>query len=393
MESVEIEADECESKSIETETLLEESHTPQLPTEEILRSLQGLPEMSKKSRNSDGYAETSNTKISIETRKLLRMNFFLVGDREAFDRYPEVKAKYKELLTRERDTGMTEEEQEQILLQLRYMMGVNQDTFIDLLLPALMRDLQHKEHHLAHVENQMFDSDSIPQALDPGNNKTLKVLLHWLPKPETPKPHFCFGLREEAFTPEERMLNDCSRQYTVLSKPLYHCFFAVEFKTLDGGWGQCQTRCCRTGSAMVHATEKLLRLASPDEEHPLEDDQLRQEPCMAFTLAVDPVIAKLNVHWAEPYEKGTIYHMHKMKIYTIIRREQLNDLRHDVNCILDWGCVDRKTSIQETLAKIKANNGVMPTASIATPPSKGGNESAADENWEHVNQAGDASGA
>ena len=149
----------------------------------------------------------------------------------------------------------------------------------------------------------MFDSNSSP-AMDLGNNKSLKDLLLWLPKLETPKPHFCFGLREEVFTPEERMLNDCLRQHTVLSEPLYDCFFAVEFKTLDGGWGQCQTRCCHAGSAMVHATEKLLRLASPDEEHPLEDGQLRQEPCMAFNLAVNPAWAGLNVHWAQPYERA-----------------------------------------------------------------------------------------
>ena len=62
----------------------------------------------------------------------------------------------------------------------------------------------------------MFDSNSSP-ALDLGNNKSLKDLLLWLPKLETPKPHFCFGLRKEAFTPEDRMLNDCLRQYTVLS--------------------------------------------------------------------------------------------------------------------------------------------------------------------------------
>ena len=189
------------------------------------------------------------------------------------------------------------------------------------------------------------------------------------------------------------MMNDCLRQYTVLSKPLYHCFFAMEFKTLDDEWGQCQTRCRRTGAAMVHATEKLLRLAFPDEEHSLEDGQFRQEPRIAFTLAVEPMFAELNVHWAEPYKKGTIYHMRKLKSYSMLRGKQLKYLRHDVNCILDWGCVDRKTSIQETLAKIKANNGVMPAASIATPPSKGGNESAADEDWEHVDQAGDASGA
>ena len=93
--------------------------------------------MSKKSRNSNDYAEASITNISIETRKLL-INHFLLDDRKAFDRYPEMKAKCEELLTRERDSGMTEEEQEQSLLQLRYMMGVNQDTLNDLLLPPLI---------------------------------------------------------------------------------------------------------------------------------------------------------------------------------------------------------------------------------------------------------------
>ena len=383
------EIDECESKKIETETVLEEPPSRKPLTEENLKLHKGSPAMSqpKRSRNSDDPAETLNTKICIETRQLLRINHLFMNDRKAFDQYPKMKAKCEEILTRERDTEMTEEEQERILLELHYMMGVNKDTFVDLLWPALIRDVRHKENHLARVRNQMFDPNSIP-ALDPGNNKSLKDLHLWLPKLETPKPHFYFGLREEAFTPEERILNDCLRQYTVLSKPLCHCFFAVEIKTLDGGWGQCQTRCCRAGSAVIHATERLLRLASPNEEHPLEDGQLRQEPCMAFTLAVNPAWAELNVHWAEPYEKGTIYHMHNMRSYFMNRGEQLKDLSHAVDCILDWGCVDRKTSIQETLAKIKAKNDSMPAAS-----SGGGKESATDESWEYVSQASDASRA
>ena len=383
---MDVEIDECESKKIETETVLETPPSRKPLTEENLRLHQGSPAMSQPKKSRD-TAETSNTKISIETRQLLRINHLFMDDRKAFDRYPEMKAKCEELLTRERDTEMTEEEQERILLELHYTIRVNKDAFVDLLWPALIRDVRHKESHLARVRNQMFDSNSIP-ALNPGNNKSLKDLLHWLPKLEIPRPHFCFGLCEEAFTPEERMLNDCLRQYTILSKPLYHSFFAVEFKTLDGGWGQCQTRCCRAGSAMVHATEKFLRLASPDEEHPLEDGQLRQEPCMALTLAVNPAWAELNVHWPEPYEKGTIYHMHNIRSYFMNRGEQLKDLSHVVNCILDWGCVDRKTSIQETLAKIKAKNDSRPAAS-----SQGGKESATDEGWEHVSQASDASRA
>ena len=367
----------------------------------------------KKSGMEDDTAESSSTKASIEPRKLLRINHLLMDDGKAFDRYPKMKAKCEELITRERHTGMTEEEQNQILDDLPYMMEVNEDTFIDLLWPALIRDVRHKkgsgvnstaeqgeavlltawkEDHLARVRNQMFDSNSIP-ALDPGNDKILKDLLLSLPKLEAPKPNYCFGLREEAFTPEERILNDGLQQYTILSKPLYHCSFAVEFKTLDGEWGQCQTQCCRTGAAMVHATEKLLRLASPDNEHPLKADHLRKEPCMAFTLAVNPVISQLNVHWAEPLGKGIIYHMYNMRGYFMNRGEQLQNLRHDVNCILDWGCVDRKTSIQEILAKIKAKNNSMAEPSLATSSSKGGTERAADENWEHVSQASDASGA
>ncbi len=389
---MDIKAHECESKKIRTETAFEEPHTPQPLTDKNLSLLQGLPALSqpKKSRTGNDTAETSSTKVSIGTQKLLRINHLLMDDRKAFNRYPKLKAKWEKLIARERHTGMTEEEQDRILNDLLYMMEVNEDIFIDLLWPALVRDVRHtkgsganstaeqgeavlltacKEDHLARVRNQMFDSNSIP-ALEPENDKTLKDLLLSLPKLEAPKPNYCFGLREEAFTPEERILNDHLRQYTVLSKSLYHCFFAVEFKTLDGEWGQCQTQCCRAGAAMVHATEKLLRLASPDNEYPLKDDHLRKEPCMAFTLAVSPVVAELNVHWAEPSGKGTIYHMHNMRGYFMNRGEQLKNLRRDVNCILDWGCVDRKTSIQETLAKIKAKNDSMPAPSLATPSSK-----------------------
>ena len=167
----------------------------------------------------------------------------------------------------------------------------------------------------------------------------------------------------------------------------------MQFKTLDGEGGQCQTQCCRAGAAMVFATEKLLELASPDNQHPLKDYHLKKEPCMAFTLAVNPVTSELNVHWAKPSEKGTVYHMHNMRGYFMDRGEQLKDLRHDVNGILDWGCVDRKTSIQEIVVKIKAKNDSMPTPSLAIPSSMGGKDRAADENWEHVSQISDTSGA
>ena len=184
----------------------------------------------KKSRTGDDTAETSSTKVSVETRKLLRINHLLMDDRKAFERYPKMKAKCGELITRERHTGMTKEEQDQILDDLPYMMEVEEDTFVDLLWPALIRDVRHKkgsganstteqeealpftawkEDHLARVRNQTFELNSIP-ALDPENDKTLKDLLLSLPKLEPPKLTYCFGLREEAFTPEERVLNDRS---------------------------------------------------------------------------------------------------------------------------------------------------------------------------------------
>ena len=58
-------------------------------------------------------------------------------------------------------------------------MEVNEDTFIELLWPALIRGVRHKqgnstaeqgkEDHPARVRNQMLNSNSIP-TLDPGND-------------------------------------------------------------------------------------------------------------------------------------------------------------------------------------------------------------------------------
>ena len=224
---------------MKTETALEEPHTPHPLTEENLRLLQGLPAMSqpKKSEVGDDTTETSSTKVSVETRELLRINQLLIDDNEAFDRYPRIKARCEELITQERHTGMTEEEQDNIFHEFFLMMYVNEDTFIDLLWPTLIRDVRHKEEsgvnkpaeqgeallltaweedHLARVRNQVFDANSMP-VLDPGDNTYLKNTLLSLPKLKAPKPNYCSGLREEAFTPEERILNNCLRQYTVLS--------------------------------------------------------------------------------------------------------------------------------------------------------------------------------
>ena len=247
--------DEGESKKIMTEAALEEPLSPQPLTEENLRLLQGLPEMSrvKKGKVRDDTAESSMTKVSIDTRELLRINQLLMDDKEAFDRYPRIKAKCEGLITQKRHTGMTDEEQRKILNKLPLMKEVNEESFVDLLWPALIRDVRHQEvsgvdkpaeqeealvlsyweeDHLARVRNQSFDPDSIP-SLDPGNNKVLKDLLLTVPKLATPRPDYCFGLLKSVFTRNEHDVNNLLRQYTLLSKPLYHCFFAVEFKTMD----------------------------------------------------------------------------------------------------------------------------------------------------------------
>ena len=82
-------------------------------TEENLRLLQGLPAAAppKKSTMGDDTTEILSTKVSIE---LLRINGLLMDDKEAFDRYPRIKARCEELITQERHTGMSKEEQDNI---------------------------------------------------------------------------------------------------------------------------------------------------------------------------------------------------------------------------------------------------------------------------------------
>ena len=94
----------------------------------------------------DDTTETPSTQVSVETRELLRINQLLIDDQESFDRYPKIKARCEELITQERHTGMTKEEQENILNGLPLMCEVNEDTFIQLLWPALIRDVRYCTH-------------------------------------------------------------------------------------------------------------------------------------------------------------------------------------------------------------------------------------------------------
>ena len=89
----------------------------------------------------DDTTEPSSTKVSIE---LLRINGLLIDDKEAFDRYPRIKARCEELITQERHTGITKEEKDDIFHELFPMMEVNEETFVGLLWPALIRGVRHK---------------------------------------------------------------------------------------------------------------------------------------------------------------------------------------------------------------------------------------------------------
>ena len=379
-----VEALNRSSKKAKTETEIEASATPRPLTEENLRLLQGLPVMPpKKSKQSEDNAGSISTKASIATRELLRINALMMDDTEALMRWPRIQEVCDEIVSEGRMTPMNREEQNAILAGFPFMSSVNEDTFIDLLWPALIRDKRHikgsgmyddkipiltgwSKDQLARLRNNLFEPDTIP-VLDPGSNRILKELLDSVPKITTPKPDYCYGFLSDAFSSAEQEVNALHRQFAMVSKPLYHCFFAVEFKTLEGDFGVCRTQCCRAGAALVRATEGLLKLAAPSGEHPLQQDHHQKTPCMAFTLAVSPVVSELYVHWAEPSGNNTIYHMNKARGYYMERGEELCSLRHDVDNVLDWGCLQRLTSIRSTLAQIKAKRDLILPSPLSIP--------------------------
>jgi len=194
--------------------------------------------------------------------------------------------------------------------------------------------------------NVEFNRGSIP-ALMFHDDPVITKLLKDFPKIGNPKPDLTYGLTKHAFTERELFINKSRSKFTNLSNKIYHAFFAVEAKCENGLLAEAENQCVRAGTAMVHARRQFNQEA---------DNRLRLGPDLssfAFSLALHPSKAHMFVHWAECLsETKTVYHSHFIDTYDLAKHALFNELRHDINNVLDWGIFTWKKDIQDVYDKI-----------------------------------------
>ena len=219
----------------------------------------------------------------------------------------------------------------------------------------------HKSY-LGAMWNRLFRPGAIPR-IEPMDQRTTK-LLDSLPRVKDPKPDLTYGYEFTAFTEEELKVCITHLRFSQVSPDIYFPFFIAEFKSKSGNMMEAENQACRGGSAMVNAVRELQKVAGLEKTDAGADTQ-----SFAFTLAMITTSANLFVHWAEIRPgKATIYHMHRIAVYSLEVETNYQDIRRDLNNVLDWCLSDRMQQIKHLLKAIDEMT-VSPPHSVPAPPS------------------------
>ena len=234
--------------------------------------------------------------------------------------------------------------------------GENEEGIVDWIQTAWDKD------HLRCNWQSDFRRQAVPR-LEAEDNENLIRLLKRYPRIQTPRPDLTYGLKRTAFTKEERVINDAYPLTSELTNRLYHAFFIVECKT-SGTLEEAENQCCRGGATMVNARRQFndhIRSSSSSSSshiasHNSSDGSYADLNSCAFSLALTPSIAHLYIHWAEiRLDKEVFYHMTLMDTYSMMKPsgKDIQSLRHDINNVLNWGILQRKNTIQQTMKTMK----------------------------------------
>ena len=186
---------------------------------------------------------------------------------------------------------------------------------------------------------------------------------------ENPKPDVAIGIYETAFSLLQReILNN--QHCNVAGPQLYGVFFALEAKCMNASIEEAENQCLRSGCAIYSTSRGLNQAAnqarkatksapSSSSAPPPTTSLLTVYPTahidsFAFTLAVGSQYANMFVSWALEMDSDNSFQwqMHWLQGYSFRKPDDLNQLHHDMNNILDWGLGVRKDKVINCCKKI-----------------------------------------
>ena len=242
--------------------------------------------------------------------------------------------------------------------------------------------------------NADFASKSLPMFEKTGNPVD-DAVFSLIPRITSPRPDIAYGFEDDAFEKNhQQVLHEITGGK--ITNQQFCTFFAVEAKCGERSIEEAENQCCRTGATMAKSRRDMNRalidkrallkdlrasIATPSQstegdlaapasgpvistqtspfnssvEQPLtaSNGPTQHMDTISFTLAVCPQIAKISIHFAETWSNGrrTEWQMHELKSYLLQDRRCLQELHHDIDNILDWGCSTRKKQITAQAAE------------------------------------------
>ncbi|KAI4196105.1 MAG: hypothetical protein LQ350_006768 [Teloschistes chrysophthalmus] len=176
-----------------------------------------------------------------------------------------------------------------------------------------------------------------------------KIVEEHVPRLKTPKPDICFGIDKAMFTNEELLWTTTVKEYVNIQAGLYLAFAVAEFKGPGGTIQEAEDQASRSGSTLVDAARQIQSLAG---ERTLDHDGADDENIM-FSICMTTSQARLYVHWKlNSGDDNAGYHMSRIRSFDLSSEEQLKNLRHDIEAIVDWGLITHKERMKTLLEKV-----------------------------------------
>ncbi len=404
---------EAEAEAAQVPHPLTVANLATLPDHSVLPQPSPISSLTSRASTS---TDTSVEMTVSETRTLLRRNRLYLFDNNAQERARKIIQAGNAIRERRRSSTMSAPISEALVQTIRKYTDKGERTFMFHLWKALVNDTREVlEHELTSVDDPQlskwfskawdkdhiwgkweadFASDKCPR-LEKTGNATVDAILSGVPRITSPRPDLAYGFEFDAF---DEIYQEILHQ-TIGGKitgQQFCTFFAIEAKCGEQSIEAAENQCCRTGATMAKSRRDMARalveqktllqdlrastIATPSQSTDLvaptsghvtpaqtpssnlsveqpstaSKNPIQHMDTISFTLAVCPQIAKMSIHFAETWPDGrTEWQMHRLKSYLLEECDHVQELHHDIDNILDWGCTTRKKQITAQVAELK----------------------------------------
>lgn len=359
--------------------------------------------------------DTSVEMTVSETRTLLNRNSLHLFDNDAQERARKIIHAGNEIRGRRRSSVMSLPISETLVQTIKKYANKGERTFMFHLWKALLNDTRQVPDRELTLEDDpglfqwaakawdkdhiwgKWEADFAPDkcpTLEKTGDAIVDAVFSGVPRITSPRPDIVYGFDFDAFDKVHREILHQTTGGNITGQQ-FCTFFAVEAKCGEHSIEEAENQCCRTGATMAKsrrdiaqalANQKTLLqnlrastiatplqstdLVAPTSGHmtaaktpssnlsveqpsTASNNPTQDMDTISFTLAVCPQIAKMSIHFAETWPDGhTEWQMHRLKSYLLEECDHLQDLHHDIDNILDWGCTTRKKQITDQAAEL-----------------------------------------